>query len=198
MLVQTRWVFTIGSSWQGDRACRQQRFPIIEMMQITYALSQRDFFESLIAIRNRKTWAKLVFRAAPVILVSLVVFSVLTSPRSQLISNLIPTVSMLLLWSYLLWASPWLSARTQFMKQPSAQGQRTASFDGNAVHWQWDGGSSVVEWKTYMRWMESKNQILLCSSPIQCGIVPKRALNAEQLSELRTLLTEKIGAGWRV
>lgn len=167
-------------------------------MQITYALNQRDFFESLIAIRNRKTWPKWVFRAALLLLVSLIAFSVLTSPRSQLVSNLIPLLALLLLWVVLLWACPWWSARTQFLKQPSAHGQRTASFDSNAVHWEWDGGSSVVEWKTYIRWMESENQVLLCSSPIQCGIVPKRALNAEQLSELRTLLTQKIGAGLRV
>ena len=34
---------------------------IIRMMQINYALSQADFFESTIAIRNRKKWAKWVF-----------------------------------------------------------------------------------------------------------------------------------------
>jgi hypothetical protein len=47
------------------------------------------------------------------------------------------------------------------MKQPSAQGERTAWFDSNGVNWQWDGGSSVVQWKTYVRWMETNHQILL-------------------------------------
>ena len=84
------------------------------------------------------------------------------------------------------------------MKQPSAQGERTASFDSDGVNWQWDGGASAVEWKTFTRWMETKNLILLCFSPIQCGIVPKRALNVEQVSELRTLLIQKIGTGLRV
>jgi len=167
-------------------------------MQVTYALSQRDFFESMIAIRNRRKLAKWVFRASPVLLLCLIVFSVLRSPRSQLISNMTPLLFLLLVWTFLLWGSPWLFARTQFQNQPSAQGQRTALFDSDEVKWQWDGGSSVVQWKTYIRWMESKNQILLCSSPVQCGIVPKRALNAEQLSELRTLLTQKVGAPLRV
>jgi hypothetical protein len=168
------------------------------MMLVTYALSQRDFFESMIAIRNRKKWAKWVVRASPALLVCLIVFSALRTPRSQLVSNLTPLLFFLLLWAFLLWGSPWLFARTQFLKQPSAQGQQTASFDADEVKWQWDGGSSVVQWKTYIRWMESKTQILLCSSPVQCGIVPKRALNAEQLSELRTLLTQKIGTALRV
>ena len=167
-------------------------------MQITYTLSQRDFFESIIAIRNRKRWAKLVFRATLPFLVCVVAFATLKAPRSQVASTMAPLLVLFLLWAFLLWGSPWWFARTQFLKQPSAQGSRTASFDGDGVKWQWDGGTSIVEWKTYMRWMESKNEILLCSSPIQCGIVPKRALRAEQLSELRTLLTQKIGTGLQV
>lgn len=167
-------------------------------MQITYALTQRDFFDSTIAIRDRKKWAKWVFRASLPVLGLLIVFSLFTSPGSKPISNLAPLLFLVLLWTFFLWGSPWWCARTQFLKQPSAQGERTASFDSNGVSWQWDGGSSVTGWKSYIRWMETTNQILLCSSPVQCAIVPKRALSAEQLLELRTLLTEEIGAGLRV
>jgi hypothetical protein len=168
------------------------------MMQFTYALTQRDFFESIIAIRNRKAWAKWVFRVLPVLLVVSIVLSILTASRSQLLSSLVPLLFFLLFWTFLLWGSPWLFARQQFLKQPSAQGEHTVSFDSDVVRWHWNGGSSTVEWKSYVRWMETKNQILVCSSPLQCGIVPKHALNAEQLLELRTLLTQKLGAGLRV
>ena len=92
--------------------------------------------------------------------------------------------------------SPWWLARTEIVKQPSAQGQRTASFDSNGVNWPWNGGSSCVEWKTYVRWMETKNQILLCSSPVQCAVVPKRALSPEQISEL-PLKFENGSCRWR-
>lgn len=163
-------------------------------MQITYALTQHDFFDSLIAIRNRKKWAKWAFRASLPVLGLFIVFSLFTFRGSQLVSNLVPLLFLVLLWALLLWGSPWWLARTEFVKQPSAQGQRTASFDSNGVNWQWNGGSSTVEWRTYVRWMETNNQILLCSSPVQCAVVPKRALSPEQISELRMLLTEKIGA----
>ncbi|HEX6504563.1 MAG TPA: YcxB family protein [Terriglobales bacterium] len=166
-------------------------------MQITYALRQRDFYESLIAIRNRKKWVKWGFRIIFSLLVCLTALAVIRSPRAQL-SNLPPLFFVVLLWGYLLWGSPWWLARTQFLKQPSAQGNRTASFDSDGVKWQWDGGSSVVEWKTYIHWMESRNEILLCSSPVQCGVVPKRALNPEKLSNLRMLLTQKVGTGLQV
>jgi len=32
--------------------------PTMAVMQVTYALTQHDFFDSTIAIRNRKKWAK--------------------------------------------------------------------------------------------------------------------------------------------
>ena len=182
----------------NTKSCSQQQpSPTIAGMKITYALTQRDFFDSMIAIRNRKRWAKWVFRASIPVLGLLIVFSLFTSPAPKLVLNLARLLFFVLLWAFLLWGCPWWLARTQ-SKQPSVQGQRTASLDSNGVNWQWNGGSSAVEWKTYMRWMETKNQILLCSSPVQCAIIPKRALSAEQLSELQTLLTENVGAVLRV
>lgn len=179
--------------------CSQERPSLtMAMMQITYALTQHDFFDSTIAIRNRKKWAKWLFRALPALLGLLIIFLLFTSPHSQLTSNLAPLLIVILMWAFLLWGSPWWFARTQFVKQPSAQSERIASFDSKGVNWQWDGGSSVTEWKTYIRWMETKNQILLCSSPVQAAIIPKRYLSAEQLAELRTLLTESVGPVLRV
>jgi hypothetical protein len=83
----------------------------------------------------------------------------------------------------------------QFLKQPSAQGERTASLDSSGVLWHWDGGSAAVEWWTYTHWMETKNEILLFTSPVQCGIIPKRDLQPAQLVELRKVLTDSIGVG---
>ena len=182
----------------STKRCSQlQPAPTIPRMQVTFSLTQHDFFGSIIAIRNRKKWAKWVFRASLPVLALLIVFSLFTAPGSRLLPHLAPLLFLVLLWAFLLWGSPWWLARTQ-SKQPSAQGERTASFDSNGVSWQWDGGSSRTEWKTYVRWMETKNQILICSSPVQCAIIPKRALSGEQLSELQTLLTTNIGVGLRV
>jgi hypothetical protein len=167
-------------------------------MRVTYVLTQRDFFRSIIAIRNRKAWAKWSFRVLPVMLVAAIVASILDNSRSHLLPSLVLLLFFLLFWTFLLWASPRLHARQQFLKQPSAQGEKTALFDNDAVTWRWDGGLSTVEWKSYICWMETKDQILICSSPVQCGIVPKRALNAEELVKLRTMLTQKLGAGLQI
>jgi hypothetical protein len=82
--------------------------------------------------------------------------------------------------------------KQQFRKQPGAQGPRTVTFDTDGVHWRWDGGSADVAWKNYIRWTEGNNQILFYTSPACFNIVPKRALDAAQLAELREMLKQNI------
>ncbi len=92
------------------------------MMQINYALSHAFVvFESTIAIRNRKKCAQRVFRLSLPVLGLLIVFSLFRSPRPQLLSKLPPLLFVVLLWTFMLWGSPWWFARTQFVKLPSAQ-----------------------------------------------------------------------------
>jgi len=64
--------------------------------------------------------------------------------------------------------------------------------DATGVHWRWNGGASDVEWKNYIRYVESKRQFLLYLSPAAFNMVPKRALTSEQVSEFRTLLAQNI------
>lgn len=167
-------------------------------MECTYTLTQQDIFEAIIATRNRKKWVKWCFRIIIPVSLILVGLSIFAFPLSKLAANVLPLLAFLFIWLFMTWGSPWLVARTQFLKSPSLQGERTALFHDNGVQWNWDGGSSSVEWKTYIRWMETKNDVLLFTSPIQCAIVPKRALNTELLFQLRNLLSKHVAAGGRV
>jgi hypothetical protein len=88
----------------------------------------------------------------------------------------------------------WWSARRQFLKQPGARGARTVLFDDIGAHWRWNGGSSDIEWKNYVRSVEGKNQILLYTSPACFNIVPKRALGKEDLIRVLALLRQRIPA----
>jgi hypothetical protein len=115
-----------------------------------------------------------------------------TTHNTNAISNVFPLILLVLIWVALFWIAPWRGARTQFLKQPAVRGLRITVLDNTGVHQKWDGGSSDVEWKSYIRWLEAKNQILLYSSPVSFGMIPKRAMNDAQLSELRTLLTQNI------
>ena len=164
-------------------------------MQLTYQLTQKDFYDSLIAHRKRRPvvkWALLLFVAG---LAGLAVFGIIESAvthNKNAVSNVSPLIGILFFWVALFWIAPWRAARTQFLKQPAALGTRTTILDDAGVRQKWDGGSSDVEWKNYVRWLESKNEILLYSSPLCFGMIPKRAMNDAQLSELRTLLAQNI------
>ena len=165
-------------------------------MEITYELTQRDFYDSLIAHRNGSTFRKWTFR-----LIAFFIFLVAASGLITVIlrpqntatrADLLPMFIVVAVWGIVLWGGPRLSARSQYRKQPAAQGARTLRTDAAGVHWRWSGGASDVEWKTYMRYVESKRQFLLYLSPAMFNMVPKRALTPEQISEFRMLLAQNI------
>ncbi len=169
-------------------------------MQITYELTQKDFFHCFVAHRNRSFFAKWSFRIVISIVFALAgagLFLLVLQPSFQVLSNLAPLLGLAALWAVLMWASPWWMARTQFLKQPAAHGPRTLLLDSAGVHWRWDGGSADIEWKNLIRFLESKNHFLLYSSPVCFDIVPKSALAPEQLADFRSLLAQHISGGGR-
>ncbi|WP_408609945.1 YcxB family protein [Candidatus Korobacter versatilis] len=98
------------------------------------------------------------------------------------------------MWAALIWLLPIWSGQNQFRKQPGVQGSRTVEIDDRGIRSRWDGGSSDTEWKTYVRSYESRNDVLLYTSPVCFNILPKRAFDAAQLTEFRTLLKDKVAA----
>jgi heme/copper-type cytochrome/quinol oxidase subunit 2 len=126
-------------------------------MQVTYELTQKDFFDSLIAHRNRSAIGK--WTARVLVSIVLVVFGagllvLAMRPNAQALSNFVPLFALAAVWIVLLWAYPWWTARKQFSNQPSAHGQKTMLVDPVGVHWRWNGGSADVEWKNYIRILE--------------------------------------------
>ena len=159
--------------------------------------AQEDFVEGLKAYRQRSTYHKWMWRLLPVIPISLVCLSIFlyfADSGTQALSNLFPLLVLTVIWSFFLWISPWLGARTQFRKQPSAQMLKTLLVDDSGVHWRWDGGSADIDWKNYLKWQESKTQFLLYTSPVLFNMIPKRILTQDQVSEARLLLSENIAA----
>ena len=62
--------------------------------------------------------------------------------------------------------------------------------DNVGVQWEWGSGSASVEWKNFIRVVESKRQFLLYSSPACFNVLPKRALTPAAMSEFRELLAK--------
>ena len=164
-------------------------------VEITYELTEKDFYGSIIAHRNRSTFTKWTFRVMLTIAflaAALAITALVLRPTSETLSNAAPLLVIVLLWVLCKWGSPWWTARTQFRKQPSAQGPRTLQLDSIGVHWRWDGGTADIEWKNITRFLETRNEFLLYTSPAAFNPVPKRALTSEQISQLRSLLSEHL------
>jgi hypothetical protein len=166
-------------------------------MRIDYELTEKDFTESYAVHRNRNAltkWGRRLFVWIVVLITLLVFVGFLVKPSVQAARNLLPFFGLVLLWLGILWILPRWLMRRQFSKQPGAHGPRTVLLDASGAHWQWNGGSSDVEWKNYIRSAEGKNQILFYTSPACFNILPKRGLPTEQLNELRDLLKTNIPA----
>jgi len=122
----------------------------------------------------------------------MVLFGFLVNPSAQMAKDLLPLLGLVIAWIAIIWILPRWSMRRQFLKQPGAHGPRTLLLDSTGAHWRWDGGSSDVEWRNYILSVEGKNQFLFYTSPACFNILPKRALAAAQLSEIRELLKQNI------
>ena len=164
-------------------------------MQIAYELTQKDFIEAYTAHRNRTAlskWSRKLFLWIASLSTAIVVFGFLVKPSVQAAKALLPFLGLVVAWIAILWILPRWTMRRQFLRQPGAHGQRTVLLDASGVHWRWNGGSSDIEWRNYIRSVEDKNQILFYTSPACFNILPKRVIAAEQLSELRSLLVQNI------
>jgi len=167
-------------------------------MEVTYELTQRDYFDSFDAHRNRSAFSRWTFRLifyAPLLIGGMGLLLLAVRPNAETIANLVPAFAMTALLAIFFWACPRWVARNQYLKQPGARGPKTVLVDAAGVHSRWNGGSSDVEWKNFIRHLESKRQFLLYLSPYLFQIVPKRALTPEQLAEFRTLLAQNLSQG---
>jgi len=164
-------------------------------MQIDYELTQSDFTEAFVAHRNRRgsaQWVRVILFWLIVLVSAVVLYGAV---KSHNFSPALPFFFISFLWIVVIQGIiPWWYVRRQYTKQPGAHGPRTLTLDETGAHWRWNGGSSDIEWKNYIRSVEGKNQILFYTSPACFNILPKRAIAAEQLSELRLLLDQNISS----
>ena len=164
-------------------------------MELTYDLTQKDFYDSFLAHRQRSVVSKWSFRLLFVFIFLFPAIGLLTLATNHQTTfvSVIPLFALAAFWAIFIWGAPWWSARTQFLQQPAAQGSRTMTLDGSSIHWRWKGGQADVEWTNFIRFLESKNLFLLYTSPACFNIVPKRAFAPGETESFRGFLQEKLG-----
>ena len=164
-------------------------------MEISYELNERYFRQAYVAHRNRngfRKWARRIFVFSVCLGAAFVFFGFLLKPSAQDARNLFPLIGLVVMWIAILYLLPIWTMRRQFLKQPGAHGARTVTLDASGAHWRWNGGTSNVEWKNYIRSIEGDNQILFYTSPACFNIIPKRALEGSRLDEIREILKQNV------
>lgn len=162
-------------------------------MEIAYELTQNDFTEAYTAHRSRNSAIKWTRTIAFWLVIAFASFVFYGSMKARNTMSLLPFFFLAILWlAVFRGIIPRWYMRRQYTKQPGAHGPRKLMLDASGAHWQWNGGSADVEWRNYIRSLEGANQILFYTSPSCFNILPKRALNPAQLSELRALLAQNI------
>jgi hypothetical protein len=87
-----------------------------------------------------------------------------------------------LFFLFLIWLQPRLAARKAILRTVEWR------FSDEGVHIQSDVASSDILWKAFIRFREGPKVLLLYVQKGQANFIPKRALDASQLDELRTLI----------
>ena len=163
-------------------------------MEITYELSEKDFVEAYKTHCSRgpsSKWRRAIWFVFLVIFLGAFILHSIATNTSD-ISGYVVLAILAITWFVVIRWLQLFNMRKQFRNQPGAHGPRTAIFDLEGVHWRWEGGSSDVAWRNYTRWIEDDKQILVYSSPAYFSMLPKRALDAAQLAELREILKQNI------
>jgi hypothetical protein len=166
-------------------------------MQITFELREQDFVEAYKTHCSRgpsSKWRKAIWFVFLVVFLGAFILWAIARNTTD-ISNYVVLAVLAVGWFVVIRWFQHRSMRKQFRDQPGAHGPRTVTFDAEGAHWRWDGGSSDVAWKNYMRWLEGEKQVLIYNSPANFSMLPKRALDAAQLSELREMLEQNVRGG---
>ncbi|HEY5331224.1 MAG TPA: YcxB family protein [Acidobacteriaceae bacterium] len=87
-----------------------------------------------------------------------------------------------LFFLFLIWLQPRLTARKAILRTVEWR------FSDEGIHIQSDVASSDILWKAFIRFREGPKVLLLYTQKGQANFIPKRALDASQLDELRTLI----------
>jgi hypothetical protein len=87
-----------------------------------------------------------------------------------------------LFFLFLTWLQPRLAARKAILRTVEWR------FSDAGVHLQSDVASSDILWKAFIRFREGPKVLLLYTQKGQANFIPKRALDASQLDELRRLI----------
>jgi hypothetical protein len=164
-------------------------------MEVNYQLTVDDFRRAIKAYRTRTKFLRWTARFG-IGFVALVlatgVILLIFAPHGDSFHNLIPLFMFFILWILILWALPYLSARSQFRGSPSAKTPITLVVTDAGLQFRSQYTDSKVNWSAYVKWLEEKEIFALFPNPKVFIVIPKRAFTVDQVSEFRGFLRQHV------
>jgi hypothetical protein len=164
-------------------------------MEVTYQLTADDFRHGMIAWRMRSRWRRWSYRFGLAVMPPILVFSAImlvAYPHSELRQGLWIMFGASVFWLAYIWTMPWLSARIQFRRMPSAQDPITLAVSDSGLHMQSRHADSQIAWTAFIGWREEKSVFVVFPQPSTYAPIPKRAFTEEQQAEFRETLRRNI------
>jgi hypothetical protein len=164
-------------------------------MEVTYQLTADDFRHGMIAWRMRSLWRRWSYRFGLAVMPPILVLNAIllvVYPKSEL-----RQIQWLLLGAASLWlaftsTAPWLSARIQFRRMPSAQDPMTLAVSEGGLRMQSRHADSQIAWSAFIDWREEKSVFVVFPQPRTYVPIPKRAFTEQQQAEFRETLRSNI------
>lgn len=164
-------------------------------VEVTYQLTVDDFRQAMKAYRKKNVLLRWGFRFG-VAFVGLVIGSgvafLVLAPHSNAFQNLFPLIALCILWLFMLWVSPYLSARSQFRGSPSAKAPTTLEASESGLYFRSQVFDSKLAWPAFAGSVEEKTVFAVFTNPRIFIPIPKRAFSSDQLITFRDMLREKI------
>ena len=164
-------------------------------MELTYQLTADDFRHGMIAWRMKSGWRRWTYRFGLVIMVPILVFSatmLVAYPHSALRRDLWIMLGASLFWLAFVSSMPWLSARMQFRRMPTALVPMTVAISEAGIRMQSQLADSQLTWSAFVGWREEKSVFVVFPQPRTYVPIPKRAFTEQEQAEFREILRRNV------
>jgi hypothetical protein len=164
-------------------------------MEVNYQLTVDDFRRAIKVYRTRTPFLRWTVRFGigfAILVLATGVILLILAPHGGAFQNLMPLCILFMFWITIMWASPYLSARSQFRGSPSAKAPITLDVSDAGLQFRSQHTDSKVDWSAYVKWLEEKAIFAIFPNPRVFIVIPKRAFTVDQVSEFRELLRQHV------
>jgi hypothetical protein len=164
-------------------------------MEVTYQLTADDFRHGMIAWRMKNALRRWSCWIGLAVMPPILIFNAILLiwyPRPSLRETewfLLGAATFCLGY---IGAGPWISARIQFRRMPSAHDPITLATSDSGLRIQSRHADSRVAWSAFIGWREEKSIFVVFPQPRTYVPIPKRAFTGQQQAEFREILRRNI------